>query len=405
MKSNKNCSIFLEIEINYRKQYGKLFSALLFQYGSSYINHIEDAIQNTFYKSLKSWKPNHVPKNIENWLYVVAKNDLINQIKKERKTNISVQTLQTFDEDDNLQEDLRLKTILLFASVKNISSQAKVIFILKNIFGLHIKEISECTLISSDAIYKSINRAKKSFQKNDFKRLSELKTDDISYVNIVEEILYAVFNIGFDSFNKKDNAIVNKDICLEALALTKLLLQKFKSNSIKNLIALFCFHIARFSAKETNNKFVPFLEQKTDTWNTEFIKLGFYYIEKPKKLNRYYIEAIITSKHMTAKIMDTAYWNQIIDLYELLKQITDSPIVKINLSYCLHQAMRTDEAIEVLENIENQLPKDHLYFSLIKATILKKNNSNESTKIINRVFNNVGQEIRKNHLKENMLLI
>lgn len=403
MKNNKNTSIFLEIEINYRKQYGKLFSALLFQYGSNYINHIEDAIQNTFYKSLKSWKPNHVPKNIENWLYVVTRNDLINQIKKERKTNISIQTLQAFDENVVLKEDLRLKTILFFASVKNISSQAKVIFILKNIFGLHIKEISESTLISSDAIYKSNNRAKKSFQQNEFKRLSELKTEDISYVNIVEEILYAVFNIGFDSFNKKENSIVNKDICLEALALTKLLLQKFKSNSTKNLIALFCFHIARFSAKQTNNTFIPFLEQKSGKWDAEFIKMGFYYIEKPEKLNRYYIEAIITSKHMTSKTMDTEYWKNIIDLYELLKQITDSPIVKVNLCYCLHQAKRTNEAIKILKNIESQLPKGHLYFSLVKANILKKGNTIESGKIINKLLNSVNQEIRKNYIKENMI--
>jgi len=393
---------FSEIEISYRKQYGKLFSSLLFQYGSGYINQIEDAIQNAFYKSLKSWKPDKVPNNKENWLFIVARNDLINQIKSETKTIATFPIIQTFD-NDKLQEDLRLKTILLFASAKNISSQTKVIFILKNVFGLHINEISECTLMSTDAIYKSINRAKKVFKSNDFKKQFELKTEDISYINIVEEILYAVFNIGFDSFNEKINSIINDDICLEALALAKLLSQKFKNNSTKNLIALFCFHIARVPAKLANNKLIQFHKQKTVKWNIEFIKLGFHYMEKPQKLNRYYIEAIITSKHMTVQKMDLIYWNQIIELYQLLKNITDSPIIKINLCYCLHQAKRTSEAIQILEDIEKQLPKGHLYFSLVKADILKEKNTIESGKIINRMLNSVSQEIRKDHITENMM--
>ncbi len=402
MKNVKNSSVVSEVELSYRKQYGKLFSALLFQFGSSHIERIEDAIQNAFYKSLKSWKPNQVPKSKENWLFVVAKNDLLNQIRKDAKTVSTNLTLESLDEE-NSQEDLRLKTILLFASSTTISTQTKVVFILKNIFGLHIKEISESTLIHSDAIYKSINRAKKSFNPNEFERLAKQKTVDKICINIVEEILYAVFNVGFDSFNEKNYSTVNDDICLEALALAKVLFQEYKTVSTSNLIALFCFHIARISSKEIDKKIVPFHEQKMDSWNAELIKLGFQYMEKPQKLNRYYIEAIITSKHMTTKKFNFTYWNQITELYKLLLQITNSPIVKINLCYCLHQSERTDEAIEFLKEIENQLPETHLYFSLVKADILKKKNAIESSKIIDRLLNNVSQEIRKSHIIENIM--
>jgi len=397
----KNTIIFKEVEISYRKQYGKLFSALLFQYGSNYIEQIEDAIQNTFYKSLKNWKPNQVPKNKENWLFIVARNDLINQIRKESKTVETLPIIGVVDKEE-LQEDLRLKTILFFAITKNISTQIKVIFILKNIFGLHIKEISESTLINSDAIYKSINRAKKSFHPNKFEKLTRLEKVDRKTIEIVEEILYAVFNIGFDSFNSTNDSIVNDDICLEALALVKLLFQEYKLKSTSNLIALFCFHIARISSKESDKELVLFIKQK-DNWNSELIKLGFHYMKKPKKLNRYYIEAIITSKHMTTELFDLNYWNQITELYKLLITITESPIVKVNLCYCLHQAKRTNEAVKFLEQIEKQLPENHLYFSLVKADILKKENAIESGEIINKILNNVSQDIRRKHIAENIL--
>ena len=90
-------------------------------------------------------------------------------------------------------EDLRLKTFV-FSQVKNVSSKVKVIFILKTFSGLHIKEISECTLLSQDAIYKSISRAKKDFQQatkdTDFDLIFEQVSEN--QIAIVEEILYAV---------------------------------------------------------------------------------------------------------------------------------------------------------------------------------------------------------------------
>ncbi len=400
MTNVKKEEVTLEVEISYRKLYGKLFSALLFQYGSHYFEHIEDAIQNAFYKSLKTWKPNQIPVNKENWLFIVAKNDLLNQIKKKSKI-ITCENPWIATENEGIEEDFRLKTILLFARATTISTQTKVVFILKHVFGLHVKEISQLTLMSVDAIYKSIKRATSSFQPNDFENLTKQNENQSLCIHTVEEILYAVFNVGFDSFNEKNNSVVNSDICLEALALSKVLLQEYKYESTSNLVALFCFHVARISSKEKNQKIIPFHLQENN-WNPQFIKLGFQYMVKPKKLNRYYIEAIITSKHMTTSEFDLSYWNQITHLYQLLFVITHSPIVKINLCYCLHQATRTSEAFKILKELEKELPQNHLYFSLVKADILKGNNTNEFNKMIDRLLNNVSQEIRRNHILENI---
>ncbi|WMN06042.1 hypothetical protein QYS48_31385 [Marivirga arenosa] len=210
------------VESSYRAFYGKLFSALFSQFGANYVSEIEDAIQNSFYKSLKSWKPNQVPTNKENWLFIVARNEVLNQIKKDSRQQ-SQSDFKSKVETENPKEDLRLKTILFLSKSKKASSKVKMIFVLKNIFGLHIKEISECTLLSQDAIYKSINRAKKDFQQSTKDENFDLTFEQIAdqEIKIVEEILYAVFNIGFDSFNEKTNSIINEDLCLEALSLSK----------------------------------------------------------------------------------------------------------------------------------------------------------------------------------------
>jgi len=157
---NKKSSV---VESSYRTFYGKLFSALFSKFGANYVSEIEDAIQNSFYKSLQ-----------------VSENEIA----------------------------------------------------------------------------------------------------------IVEEILYAVFNIGFDSFSEKIKSIINEDLCLEALALAKVLSDQFEQTTTKNLLALFCFHLARIPSKVKNDKIISFFEQDKKNWNNDFIKLAFHYLEKPEKLNK-----------------------------------------------------------------------------------------------------------------------
>lgn len=397
---NNNSSI---VESSYRTFYGKLFSALFSQFGANYVSEIEDAIQNSFYKSLKSWRPNQVPNNKENWLFIVARNDVLNQIKRESRLQ-SASDFNATEETDNPNEDLRLKTILFLSKCKNVSSKVKVIFILKNIFGLHIKEISECTLLSQDAIYKSINRAKKDFRQStkdvDFDLTFEQVSD--KEITIVEEILYAVFNIGFDSFNEKIKSIINEDLCLEALALAKILSDKFERLTTKNLLALFCFHLARIPAKVKDDKIISFFEQDKTNWNDDFIKLAFHYLEKPEKLNKYYVEALIASKHMTATKNDIGHWNEIIKLYKIMLSLSNSPIMKLNLCYSLSKAQRMDEAKALLEVVENELPNEYIYLSLVKANIFNNKKNLESEKIIDRVLKKINQKIRREYILENM---
>ena len=145
------------VETNYRTLYGKLFSALVGQFGIQYFSEIEDAIQNSFLKSVKNWKPNNTPKKKEDWLYITAKNDLLNQLKRNNKTT-DLEVYQTTSYSEPKTNDLRLETIFLVASSNTISQQTKIIFVLKNIFGLSVREISESTLLGNEAIYKMVKR-------------------------------------------------------------------------------------------------------------------------------------------------------------------------------------------------------------------------------------------------------
>lgn len=393
-------------ETNYRAIYGKLFSGLLNQFGTNYVSEIEDAIQNSFLKSLKIWTQNNVPKNKESWLFIVARNDVLNQIKRQKENhNFSVEQFEDTSSISN-ETDLRLQTITFISGLENISNQAKILFVLKNIFGLSIAEISDSTLINQEAIYKSINRTKKNIQlefKGNNIDINSI-TANLQAISIAEEIFYAVFNLGFDSFSEKMEKIENEDLCLEAFVLTKLLFSQYQSESTSNLLALFCFHIARIPAKVDNVKLISFFNQNREKWNKELLNLGFHYLKKPKTVSKFYLEAVIISKYMSVSEFTQNDWTDIVKLYEMMQKVSQSPIVKLNYCFCLSKIGKTENALKILSEIEKELPNEFIYFSLVKAKILKELNPKESDDLFISVMNKMNQKIRKEYLLENELI-
>lgn len=392
-------------ETNYRALYGKLFSTLTRQFGVKHFSEIEDAIQNSFLKSIKHWRTDNTPKKIENWLYITAKNDLSNQLKRNNKSSDLV-VHQTTNYSEPITSDLRLETIFLVASSNSISQQAKIVFVLKNIFGLSVQEISESTLLGNEGIYKIVKRTKNSLQ-NEYKdqQISGIvKNIGKEEISTVEEILYAVFNSGFDSFNEKQKSIVNKDLCLESFALAKNLLNNYNLQSTSNLLSLFCFHIARIEAKISNGNLISFFNQDRKKWNTEMINLGFHYLKKPNKVSKFYIETLIVSKYMTTLSFSIDFWNNIIKLYEILLQVSSSPIIEINYCFCLYKAERKEEAVKLMKKLECELTSEHVYLSLVKASFLSKENPKESEKITASIITKMNQDIRKKYVLESKFI-
>lgn len=401
-----NNKLLSKEEINYKAIYGKLFSGLLNQFGTNYVSEIEDAIQNSFLKSLRIWKQNSVPNNKENWLFIVARNDVLNQIKRQRENSkFSFEYIED-NSTRNIETDLRLQTILFISTLENISNQAKILFVLKNIFGLSMAEISDSTLINQEAIYKSINRTKKNIQLKFSGNEVDLNsvTANLQAISIAEEIFYAVFNIGFDSFSEKMEKIVNEDLCLEAFVLTKLLFSQYQSESTSNLLALFCFHTARIPAKIDNGKLLSFFNQNREKWDNELISLGFHYLKKPEKLSKFYLEAVIISKYMSTYQLSQKDWTDIAKLYEMIQQVSQSPIVKLNYCFCLSKIGKTENALMILSEIEKELPDEHIYFSFVKAKILKETNTKKAGDLFTSVMNKMNQKIRKEYLLENELI-
>lgn len=391
----------------FRNFYQEVFSSLVVKFGNKHINLIEDALQETFYKALKSWKPSQYPQQPKGWLFMVAKNEIINQLKRKAKfQDASIPAIAEEKIEEIKSEDAQLQ-VLLASSKLSIKNQAKLIFTLKSICGFGVSEIANSLQLKEDNVYKQLQRAKQKLQENTkeyYQQTVALKFTEAE-IHYIEQIIYVMFNEGYDSTAKSSKQAINKDICYEAVRLAHLLDKFSELETTKHLLALCYFHISRFDSRiNENGGFISLRKQDRTKWDKSLITLGFKYLAKPKQLNRYYIESLIASIHLTADDFKSTGFKQILNLYNILLKINDTPVVRLNRAICMYELQMNDKASKELYALQDKFDDSYIYYSVSMAEYLADKDKELSDFWYKKSLANTKQSFRKEIIKNKMYL-
>jgi RNA polymerase sigma-70 factor, ECF subfamily len=126
----------------------------------------EDVVQNTFIKAFVNLKSFNKKKKFSSWIYRIAHNEAMNEIKKYRK-EIYLTKESWFKKrlasQENITQDLERKELLqqLKKNLNKIPFQYREILILHFLEEKSYKEISDILRISVSGVGSRINRAKK----------------------------------------------------------------------------------------------------------------------------------------------------------------------------------------------------------------------------------------------------
>ncbi|MGE5108019.1 MAG: RNA polymerase sigma factor, partial [Sphingobacteriales bacterium] len=178
--------------------------------------------------------------------------------------------------------------------------------------------------------------------------------------------LYLLFNEGYYSESK--DSVLRKDLCLEAMRLTHLLVANEQTNqpSVNALLSLMCFHASRFAArKNENGELILYQYQDEKLWNDELISKGVHFLHQASKgntLSKYHLEAGIAYWH-TIKADTKEKWENILQLFNQLLQVEYSPIAALNRTYALSKVKGKAAAITEAEKLN--LTSNHFYFTLL----------------------------------------
>ncbi len=384
-----------EFEHLFRHAYGRIVSALSSKYSPTLIDQIEDSVQESLLKAMQIWGYKGLPKDPSAWLYRVANNHLIDQLRHAKKAFNSDEFEQTagsyeyqsHDFEYDIQDD---QLRMIFACCHpSLEITEQIMLSLKILGGLSVKEIAHAFMKKEATIKKSITRAKQKFKVRIKKLDVPVGRDLRNRLDVVLKVIYLMFNEGYKA-NSGEN-LIKKDICEEAIRLACLLKQNSncETHDLNSLLALMCFNAARFDARMSPDGELLTLEQQDRLlWDKDYIQWGMKYMthaEKIDQISQYHLEAGIACLYITPKNFQDTDWKSILDLYDLLVDINPSPIVALNRVVVLEKVKGVDAALNDISSLENNdsLLNNHLYYSIKAELMLQSGKKTEAAKLIN----------------------
>lgn len=359
----------------FRTEYRKITTVLCKLFGIDHIEIAEDIASDTFLLASETWSIKGLPPNPVAWLYTVAKNKAKDHFKRDSifKQKVSQHIKRSTGEAEDIEIDLSDKNItdsqlqMLFAICDpSIPIEAQIGLALRILCGFGINEIADAFLTNKETINKRLFRAKEKLRVENVK--IELPAEDEigKRLETVLTTLYLLYNEGY--YSSGSDITLRKDLCLEAMRLTYLLIENPSTNKpfVNALFALMCFQSSRFQARtDANGESVLYQNQDSTLWDQELVTRGEYYMNLAStgnELSRYHLEAAIAYWH-TIHADTKEKWENILQLYNRLLQIEYSPIAALNRTYALSKANSKTEAIVEAEKLG--LTNHHLYHSLL----------------------------------------
>ena len=401
----------------FRHHHGKMVSILTRIFGLTHLEMIEDAVQDTFISAWQNWRTKK-PDNPEAWLTQAAKNRAIDLLRKIKADHSRLEKIQSgpstmivndlFLEHEIVDSQLRM---VFTACHPTLKPQDQIAFALKTIAGFSIREIAAALLTKEETIKKRLTRARQNIRKHDIRFVMPSKEEVPARLQRVQEVVYLIFNEGFQSTQK--DQLIRKELCGEAIRLCKLLLTKehLRTGALYALFALMCFHAARLESKiSAHGDIIDLRNQDRSKWYFPLIKVGNDAMLRAVEyadFSTYHVEAAIAVEHLSARTFAETNWQKILALYQKLESLHPSPINTLNQAIVYLQMDQDEKTWEKLHAIQpNQLEhRAYLYHAALSDYHLKQGNTSAALVQIDKALAEVHNDQEKKYLQRKRIII
>jgi RNA polymerase sigma-70 factor (ECF subfamily) len=353
----------------FRREAGRIVSALTRIFGVHNLALAEDVVQDAFCRALEVWRMRGPPDNPSAWLMTTARNRALDILRRQRTANTFAPELGRLLEsewtlapavDEILAADAIQDSLLrmMFSCCHPRLSEAVQVALMLNILcGFSVDEVASAFTSGHAAIEKRIVRGKNVLAES--KRLFDttVSADFSSRLPAVQRTLYLLFNEGYHGASPE--ASVRLELCNEAIRLIAVLLQHplGKTPATYALAALMTLTAARLPARtDSSCNLVTLFDQDRSRWNRAQISEGMQLLElsaSGTEITAYHIEAAIASVHAAAQRAQDTDWSRIISLYDALMQINATPIVALNRAIAVAQRDGPQNALNEIKGISN----------------------------------------------------
>jgi len=303
----------------------------------------EDAVQEALVSAFQTW-PGNPPRDPKGWLVTTAWRKFLDLARADTARRGREESLltepprgPTEDVDDTLELYLR-------CAHPALSPSSAVALTLRAVGGLTTRQIAAAYLVPEATMAQRISRAKRTVADVRFDTRGDLRT--------VLTTLYLVFNEGYSG---------DVDLAVEAIRLTRQLASTTDDVEVAGLLALMLLHHARRDARTgPGGRLVPLAEQDRTCWHTDEIAQGVELLQSAlarNELGAYQAQAAIAALHADARSVRETDWVQIVEWYDELLALTDSPVVRLNRAVAVGEADGAQAGLAALAQVEPSIPR------------------------------------------------
>jgi len=194
-------------------------------------------------------------------------------------------------------------------------------------------EIASAFLVPEATMAQRISRAKQSIKASGVPFRLPTNHERTQRLRAVLHVLYLIFNEGYTS--SAGPQLQRFDLSDEAIRLTRAVHNLLPDDAeVAGLLALMLLTDARRAARTGGDgELIPLTKQDRTLWDREKIDAGLALLTAtlPKgSVGAYQLQAAIAALHDEAARAEDTDWPQILALYDLLKRMSDNPMVMLN---------------------------------------------------------------------------
>jgi len=321
----------------------------------------EDAVQEASLAAALQWPREGVPNNPRAWLTQVAFRRMTDQIRSDSARRVreselvrDAEPVINPDVDDVAQDDDTL-VLLFMCCHPSLTASSAIALTLRAVGGLTTAEIAHAFLVPESTMAQRISRAKQTIKSSGIPFQLPTAAERAERLRAVLHVLYLIFNEGYTS--SAGTSLHRADLAQEAIRLTRIVYDLQPDDTeAGGLLALMLLTDARRLARTTaDGDLIPLAQQDRTLWDKKQIAEGIGLISAtlPKgSVGPYQLQAAISAVHDEAERVEDTDWPQILALYDVLKRMSENPMVRLNHAVAAAMVHDPEKGLALLDELE-----------------------------------------------------
>lgn len=303
----------------------------------------EDAVQEALVEAVRRW-PDDPPDDPKPWLVTVAWRKFIDATRRDSSRRAREDRLHEQPEPGPAEDRDDTLELLFLCCHPALTPGSAIALTLRAVGGLTTAQIAEAYLVPEATMAQRISRAKRT--------VAAERVGTPGDLGRVLKVLYLIFNEGYSG---------DVDLAAEAIRLTRMLDRASDDPEVAGLLALMLLHHARRAARwSPSGALVPLAAQDRSLWDTTMITEGVDVLQAAlarDRLGEYQCQAAIAALHCDARSAEETDWTQVLEWYDELLALTDSPVVALNRVVAVGEADGPLAGLRALRDVPDGVPR------------------------------------------------